>query len=135
MCKTEVKDYFKKTGKSHKADTTHTIAFFINVLAIFWSYYGMMAASSFVWATIHGIVRAILIVQTTHAASHFSMSMNPDFNRWTYRLCLVLIGMWSPKSWDLQHVVAHHGMLCHQSPLSLMFRAHDVIVANNSIHQ
>jgi len=47
-------------------------------------------------------------MQTTHGASHFSMSLNPDFNRWSYRLGTVLIGLWCPKTWDLQHVVAHH---------------------------
>jgi len=50
----------------------------------------------------------VLVVQTTHAASHFSMSLNADFNRWAYRIGTVLIGLWCPKTWDLQHVVAHH---------------------------
>jgi hypothetical protein len=86
--------------------------FFLNVLAIIWCYYNLIAGKSYLYAFLHGIVRAVLVVQTTHAASHFSMSMNPMFNRWSYRVGTVLIGLWAPKSWDLQHVVAHHGMNC-----------------------
>jgi linoleoyl-CoA desaturase len=29
-------------------------------------------------------------------------------NRWAYRLGTCLIGLWSPKTWDFQHVLAHH---------------------------
>lgn len=106
--KEEVKAYFKTNNKSHKADFFHMAMFVANVLLIIWTYTTMMSAQSYLAALLHGIFRAILVVQTTHAASHFSMSFNPEFNRWAYRLGTVLIGLWSPKSWDLQHVVAHH---------------------------
>jgi len=108
VVKEEVKEYFKKTGKSHKADGIHMTMFFVNVLLIIWSYFNMNAQASYLWAFFHGIFRAILVTQTTHAASHFSMSFNGEFNRWAYRLGTVLIGLWCPKTWDLQHVVAHH---------------------------
>jgi len=60
------------------------------------------------YAFVHGIARAIMVVQHTHGASHFALSINPSINRWVYRIATVLIGMWNPKVWDLQHVVAHH---------------------------
>jgi len=82
--------------------------FVANVLAIVWCYYNLVDKASYIWAFLHGLFRAILVVQTTHAASHFSMSFNGEFNRWAYRLGTVLIGLWCPKTWDLQHVVAHH---------------------------
>lgn len=106
--KEEVKEYFKKTGKSHKADGVHIAMFVLNVILIIWSYSTLIIGESYVAALLHGLFRAVLVTQTTHAASHFSFSLNPEVNRWAYRLGTVLIGLWSPKNWDLQHVVAHH---------------------------
>jgi hypothetical protein len=84
--------------------------FFFNVIAIIWCYFNMISTQSYLYGIMHGIFRAVLVTQTTHAASHFAMSLNPSFNRWSYRVGTILIGLWAPKSWDLQHVVAHHGM-------------------------
>lgn len=106
--KEEVKEYFKSTGKSHKADGVHVAMFFLNVALIFWSMFGVCHDASYVKAFLHAVLRAILVVQTTHGASHFAFSLNPMVNRWAYRVGTILIGLWSPKTWDTQHVVAHH---------------------------
>jgi len=82
--------------------------FAFNVLSMFIAYYFMMANESYLWGVVHGISRAILVVQTSHAASHFTMSLNPTFNRFCYRVGTTLIGLWCPKTWDMQHVLAHH---------------------------
>lgn len=108
VVKEEVREYFKKSGKSHKADNFHIAMFFVNVFLVLWSMFGLVTEASFLKAFLHGVFRAILVVQTTHAASHFSFSLNPMVNRWAYRLGTILIGLWSPKNWDIQHVLAHH---------------------------
>jgi len=108
VVKEEVKDYFKKSGRSHKADGFHIAVMVLNVMLIVWSYYSLISGASYLHAFLHGFFRAMLVVQTTHSASHFSISLNPDLNRWFYRLGTVLIGLWCPKTWDLQHVLAHH---------------------------
>ena len=82
--------------------------FVLNVVLILWSMFGVCTEGSLWKAFLHAIFRAILVVQTTHAASHFSLSLNPMVNRWAYRVGTILIGLWSPKNWDTQHVVAHH---------------------------
>jgi len=73
-----------------------------------WSMFGVCMHGSYVKAFLHAILRAVLVMQTTHAASHFAMSLDPTVNRWAYRLGTIMIGLWSPKTWDTQHVVAHH---------------------------
>jgi len=82
--------------------------FVANVVLMLHCLYRYMVDESYTYALIHGFLRAILVVQTTHAASHFSFSRFPMVNRWAYRLGTVLIGLWCPKTWDYQHIVAHH---------------------------
>jgi len=83
-----------------------------NILTMFVTMYAMCTSPSIktlFWAAIiHGIFRSLLVVQTVHAASHFSFSHSPVVNRWVYRFGTVLIGLWAPPVWDIQHVVAHH---------------------------
>jgi linoleoyl-CoA desaturase len=106
--KDEVRNYFKAQNMSHKAPWTHMAMFLLNVCAILFFLYRYTTYDTYLDAVLHGIFRALLVVQTTHAASHFSFSHYPMINRWAYRIGVMLIGLWCPKTWDLQHVVAHH---------------------------
>jgi linoleoyl-CoA desaturase len=111
--KREAMDHFRRKGISHKADWFHIIMFFLNVAAILLSMNAMCTWTSG-WISLlaacafHGVMRAVLVVQTTHGASHFSFVKSPMGNRWAYRIGTILIGLWAPPVWDLQHVVAHH---------------------------
>eukprot|EP00163_Fabomonas_tropica_P033548 TRINITY_DN888_c0_g2_i1.p1 TRINITY_DN888_c0_g2~~TRINITY_DN888_c0_g2_i1.p1 ORF type:complete len:443 (+),score=127.43 TRINITY_DN888_c0_g2_i1:308-1636(+) len=106
--KREVNAYFKENKMSYKAPWTHVLMFYANVTLLLYTCFLALSQGSVAWAVVHGILRALLVVQTTHGASHFAFSKNPTANRWAYRLGTMLIGLWSPATWDVQHVVAHH---------------------------
>jgi linoleoyl-CoA desaturase len=111
--KREAFDHFRRNGISHKAGWGHIAMFFMNLAFILISMKAMCTWTSG-WVAlasaciVHGVMRAILVVQTTHGASHFAFVQSPEGNRWAYRIGTVLIGLWAPPVWDLQHVVAHH---------------------------
>lgn len=106
--KREVVAHFEVKGTHWKAPWTHQLTFVLNVVFQLASLYYMVALRSPLLAVIHGLLRALMVVRSTHAASHFSFSRSPTVNRWVYRIGTVMIGLWSPTVWDLQHVVAHH---------------------------
>lgn len=106
--KREVSAYFAAQGIHHKAPTTHVLLFLANVVLQLLSLYGMIVYQSFTLAIVHGLLRALMVVRSTHASSHFAFSRSAFINRWVYRIGTVMINLWSPTIWDLQHVVAHH---------------------------
>jgi fatty acid desaturase len=106
--KREAAQYFKEKNMSHKAPWFNFAMFFINIFMMVAGMYAMVNYESYIGALVHGVFRAILVVQATHGASHFAFSHWPAINRWAYRTGTVLIGLWSPAVWDVQHVVSHH---------------------------
>jgi len=106
--KKEVRQYFKSNKISHKAPWSHVFMVIADILMILFSFYYMVAHGSYLAAIAHGFFRGIMVVQATHGASHFAFSKNPMVNRWLYRIGTVLIGLWCPKTWDMQHILAHH---------------------------
>ena len=107
-CQRDAVAYFKANSLSHKAPWTHILFFLVNVAMIIFGMATMIGSQSYLAAVFLGVWRSLLVVQSTHAASHFSMFNNATLNRWAYRIGTVLIGLWCPTIWDLQHVVAHH---------------------------
>jgi fatty acid desaturase len=106
--KNDVRKYFTDRKMSHKAPWSHVVMFVVNVVLMFYFLKVYLQEQSYLFSVLHGIMRAVLVVQTTHSASHFSFSHWPMVNRWCYRVGTMLIGLWSPKTWDFQHVLAHH---------------------------
>lgn len=107
-CKRAAAKYFKDKNISHKAGFWGIFTFAANLCLTLAMMYYMITTQSYIVAFIHGISRAIMVVQSTHGGSHFAWSFNPAVNRWVYRLGTIFIGLWNPKVWDIQHVVAHH---------------------------
>jgi fatty acid desaturase len=83
--KKEALEYFKENNLSMKADWLHIFMFLFNVSFILFSCFKMITEYNFLYAFLHAAV-----------------------NRWAYRLGTILIGLWAPPVWDVQHVVAHH---------------------------
>jgi linoleoyl-CoA desaturase len=106
--KTEAIKYFEEKGISHKAGYKGMTWFFMTIILMEVAMYFTCLQNNYVAAFAHGILRAMLVVQSTHGGSHFAYSLNPMVNRWVYRVGTVMIGLWNPKVWDIQHVVAHH---------------------------
>jgi fatty acid desaturase len=107
-CKFEVNKYFKDKGVTHKAGWSGHLWFACNLLLMALALYWMFARHSLMAAFAHGLLRGLLVVQSAHASSHFAFSASPAVNRWVYRICTILIGLWNPSVWDVQHLVAHH---------------------------
>eukprot|EP00010_Vexillifera_abyssalis_P009000 CAMPEP_0201546162 /NCGR_PEP_ID=MMETSP0173_2-20130828/2535_1 /ASSEMBLY_ACC=CAM_ASM_000268 /TAXON_ID=218659 /ORGANISM="Vexillifera sp., Strain DIVA3 564/2" /LENGTH=441 /DNA_ID=CAMNT_0047954765 /DNA_START=89 /DNA_END=1414 /DNA_ORIENTATION=- len=113
VVKKAAREYFAEKQISHYADWAHVTGTALTHLFMFIFMY-LMCCSEFsltsliIFGAIHGIARAMLVVQTVHAASHYSFSRSPTINRWLYRIGTILIGLWAPPVWDIQHVIAHH---------------------------
>jgi fatty acid desaturase len=106
--KRETVEYFKQKDMDWKAPLLHQLLFVFNVVFQLTALYFMIVNESYLWAFVHAMLRGFMVVRSTHAASHFSFSRNASINRWVYRIGTVMIGLWSPTTWDLQHLVAHH---------------------------
>ena len=109
--KREAVKHFKENNLSPKAGFWGFFSFFFSVMTMFLSMYVMCTQTvytNYIAALVHGVFRAVIVVQSTHGGSHFAYSYNPMVNRWIYRVGTILIGLWNPKVWDIQHVVAHH---------------------------
>jgi len=105
--KTKVLQYFKEKNVNHKASKLGLLAGFFNIFMLFvlcWYTYveGVLFA-----AMLHGIARGMIIVCTTHAASHFSFSTSSRLNDFTHAVCMVFAGT-TPKQWSTKHSLAHH---------------------------
>lgn len=109
--KRRVNKHFKDTNQSPKGGFLDLLLFVANVSIMLYCLSLMSTAgwlAAFAAASVHGFCRAIMVVQHAHGASHFALSKHPMVNRWVYRISTVMIGLWNPNVWDLQHVVAHH---------------------------
>jgi linoleoyl-CoA desaturase len=110
--KREVKEYFDSNNMSHKGGFGAVVSFVVTLAIMIACMYLMCTSDSYILAYaagfLHAFCRALMVVQHTHGASHFALSNSATVNRWVYRLGTIFIGLWNPKVWDLQHVVAHH---------------------------
>ncbi|MES1910324.1 MAG: hypothetical protein MHM6MM_002936 [Cercozoa sp. M6MM] len=116
VLKQQVVQHFDDKGIDWKSDNLHWFFAVLNVVLQLGSLVAILILApvyGFHWSTVlaalvHAFGRSMTIVQATHGGSHFALSRNPAVNRWWYRIGTVLIAMWAPPNWDLQHVVAHH---------------------------
>ena len=58
-------------------------------------------------AIMAGVFKSLLVVRSTHAASHFSLSCFPRLNRFVYWLNMSMLGD-TPAQWTAKHVLSHH---------------------------
>jgi len=104
-------EYFERNGIEHTKGGFAEICGWILNLTVFavscyYSFCVVIPGSS-VMAMVCGVSKSLLVVRSTHSASHFAFSVYPALNRFVYWLNMTICGD-TPAQWTAKHVVAHH---------------------------
>jgi fatty acid desaturase len=105
--KQRTREYFKKNNLSTKATTLDVLFFVVTILSIYYCTWAAFVQGSLIAAVLHGIGRALCIIQPTHATSHYAMFKSVWLNQWGYRIAMSLSGS-SPAQWTTKHIINHH---------------------------
>ncbi|ETO19642.1 hypothetical protein RFI_17589 [Reticulomyxa filosa] len=71
------------------------------------TFYFAFVRGSAIAAIVFGISKSLMVIQSTHACSHYSFSIYPKLNRFVYWLNMSIAGD-TPAQWTAKHVIAHH---------------------------
>jgi fatty acid desaturase len=105
--KQRTREYFKTNNLSTKATTMEVIYFVATILGIYFCTWAAFVQGSLIAAVLHGVGRALCIIQPTHATSHYAMFRSVRLNQWAYRISMALSGS-SPAQWTTKHIINHH---------------------------
>jgi fatty acid desaturase len=105
--KQRTREYFKTNNLTTKATTMEIIYFVATILSIYFCTWAAFVQGSLIAAVLHGVGRAICIIQPTHATSHYAMFRSVWLNQWAYRISMALSGS-SPAQWTTKHIINHH---------------------------
>jgi fatty acid desaturase len=105
--KQRTREYFKTNNLSTKATTMEVIYFVATILSIYFCTWAAFVQGSLIAAVLHGVGRAICIIQPTHATSHYAMFRSVWLNQWAYRISMAVSGS-SPAQWTTKHIINHH---------------------------
>jgi fatty acid desaturase len=105
--KQRTREYFKTNNLTTKATTMEIIYFVATILSIYFCTWAAFVQGSLIAAVLHGVGRAICIIQPTHATSHYAMFRSVWLNQWAYRISMAVSGS-SPAQWTTKHIINHH---------------------------
>eukprot|EP00484_Ammonia_sp_Unknown_P014921 CAMPEP_0197080042 /NCGR_PEP_ID=MMETSP1384-20130603/213932_1 /TAXON_ID=29189 /ORGANISM="Ammonia sp." /LENGTH=463 /DNA_ID=CAMNT_0042518923 /DNA_START=32 /DNA_END=1423 /DNA_ORIENTATION=- len=106
--------YFERNNYQHtKGGCNEIFWWIVNVLVFVVSGYFSFCMVvpipfvSAVCAIIWGVSKSLMVIRSTHGASHYAFSNFPRFNRFVYWFNMCLVGD-TPQQWTAKHVLAHH---------------------------